>query len=93
VHPRLASVDLGNRDNNLELNVEERERQFEEQKRKALEAIDAAFGNARARTSRSSELFPTPLHHRQPNGKPDLVVWWYICDLAVTPARMPSSPR
>ena len=44
VHPRLASVDLGNRDNRpFEVSVEERERQFEEQRRKAREAIDAAF--------------------------------------------------
>ena len=44
VHPRLASVDLGNRDNKpFELSVEERERQFEEHRRKALEAIDVAF--------------------------------------------------
>ena len=44
VHPRLASVDLGNRDAKpFEISVEERERQAVHLRRKAEAAIEAAF--------------------------------------------------
>jgi hypothetical protein len=44
VHPRLASVEVGNRDDKpLEISVEERERKAAEARRKAQELIAAAF--------------------------------------------------
>jgi hypothetical protein len=44
VHPRLASVDFGNRDDKpFEISVEERERQTEERRRTAAALVKAAF--------------------------------------------------
>ena len=44
VHPRLVSVDLGNRDDKpFEISVEERERQTDQRRREAAAIIEAAF--------------------------------------------------